>query len=74
VIDLAGGTGASSHVKWCATGDGGPQASALPASIGVIDASIHPLGVKTQGVGQHRQAHPITVVENQQATRTGCQY
>src|SRR5258708_32955797 len=44
----------------------GPQSSALPAGIRVIDASIEAFGIEAQRIG-HAQRHHLAVLERNQA-------
>src|SRR5665213_1760414 len=44
---------------------GGPQAAALPAGIGIVDAAVEALGVEAQRIG-HPQHHHLAVLEREQ--------
>lgn len=66
VINFWCGTFASFHMEGRATTVSAPQASAFPASRGVVDAAVQPFGVKTEWV-RHGQSYPFTFVECQQS-------
>jgi hypothetical protein len=47
---------------WRAIADAGPQPSAFPAGVGIIDAPVEPLGVEPERVG-HPQRDHLAVLE-----------
>ena len=62
---LAGGACPGFHVEGRAAAEGRPDAPALPAGVGIVDATVHPLGVEAQRV-RHPHSHPLSVFERQQ--------
>src|SRR5262245_7511205 len=63
--DLARRLLAALYVEWRAGRVGRPQPLALPATIRIVDAAIHPLGVKAQRIG-HAQVDELSVHEGEQ--------
>src|SRR5262245_50888450 len=55
----------SFHQPWCPVAARGPQPAALPTCSGIIDASIEPLGVKAQGIGNAQHDHRAVLEGNQ---------
>ena len=47
---------------------GGEQPPALPATVRIVDPTVHPLGVETHGI-RYAHHHPLTVPEGQQSFR-----
>ncbi len=55
-------------VEWCARAPGGPDALALPAFLGIVDAAVHAFGEEAQRVG-HAHDYELAVHQGDQRIR-----
>src|SRR5262249_50734416 len=53
------------HQPWRPVAARGPQPATLPTRIGIVDAPIEPLGIKTQGIGNAQHDHRAVLERNQ---------
>src|SRR5690554_3366746 len=58
-------TFAGFHVEKGAAAVGGPQTPAFPAGVGIVNATIQPLGIEAQRIG-NSQTYKFTIIEGQQ--------
>src|ERR1051325_9398054 len=56
------------HMEGGTRADRGPEAASLPATVGVVDASVHPFRVEAVGI-RHAHHHPLAVLEGEQRFR-----
>src|SRR4030095_162573 len=66
--DLARRALARLHMEGRSRRHGCPDAATLPTRIGIVDATVHPLGVEPQWV-RHTHRHELSVLEREQRFR-----